>query len=155
MSRKERNKANEPIEMGGMELTPGSRIGSYVFLRAIGSGGMAQVLLAKDPAGELVALKVLRRSRFKTGLVRFRREFRALSRINHPNVIRVEAYGDLHGHPYIAMEFVDGPDLHTLIRSFRRLDEPRSPLAALRGDPRSTCAARSRPSTAAASCIAT
>ena len=113
------NPNDEPLEMGGLILKPGSRIGSYVFMREIGSGGMARVLLAKDPAGALVALKVLRKSRFKTGLVRFRREFRALSRINHPNVIRVEAYGDLHGHPYIAMEFVDGPDLHSLIRSFR------------------------------------
>jgi predicted ATPase len=112
----------EPLEMGGLILKPGSRIGSYVFMREVGSGGMARVLLAKDPAGDLVALKVLRKSRFKTGLVRFRREFRALSRIQHPNVIKVEAYGDLHGHPFIAMEFVDGPDLHSLIRSFRSWD---------------------------------
>jgi len=110
---------DEPLEMGGLILKPGARIGSYVFMREIGSGGMARVLLAKDPDGGLVALKVLRKSRFKTGLVRFRREFRALSRINHPNVIRVESYGDMHGHPYIAMEFVDGPDLHSLIRNFR------------------------------------
>ncbi|MEN0065762.1 MAG: protein kinase [Myxococcota bacterium] len=115
----------EPIEMGGMLLESGSRIGSYVFLRAIGSGGMARVLLAKDPAGQLVALKVLRKSRFKTGLARFRREFRALSRIHHPNVIRVEAYGDLHGHPFIAMEYVDGPDLHSKIREFRTWDPER------------------------------
>ncbi len=121
-TRPKKRKDDEPIEMGGVVLHPGSRIGNYVFLREIGSGGMARVLLAKDPAGELVALKVLRKSRFKTGLVRFRREFRALSRLNHPNVIRVEAYGDLFGHPYIAMEYVDGPDLHSLIRSFRGWD---------------------------------
>src|SRR5690606_32452645 len=108
-----------PLEMGGVIIHPGSRIGSYVFLREIGSGGMARVLLAKDPEGELVALKVLRKNRFKTGLVRFRREFRALFRISHPNVIRVDAYGDLFGHPYIAMEHVEGPDLHAAIRSFR------------------------------------
>ncbi|MFT7518909.1 MAG: tetratricopeptide (TPR) repeat protein [Kiritimatiellia bacterium] len=112
----------EPIEMGGVIVHPGSRIGNYIFLREVGSGGMARVLLAKDPGGQLVALKVLRKSRFKTGLHRFRREFRALSRVNHPNVIRVEAYGDLFGHPYIAMEFVDGPDLHSLIRQFRSWD---------------------------------
>jgi tetratricopeptide (TPR) repeat protein len=110
---------DEPLEMGGLILKPGARIGGYVFMREIGSGGMARVLLAKDPAGALVALKVLRKSRFKTGLTRFRREFRALARIHHPNVIHVETYGDLHGHPFIAMEYVDGPDLHSLIRSFR------------------------------------
>jgi len=119
MSIRKQRKSDEPLEMGGVLLHAGSRIGNYVFLREIGSGGMARVLLAKDPAGNLVALKVLRKSRFKTGLVRFRREFRALSRINHPNVIRVEAYGDLYGHPYIAMEYVDGPDLHSTIRGFR------------------------------------
>ncbi|MFK7929060.1 MAG: protein kinase [Myxococcota bacterium] len=116
-------KRDEPVEMGGVIVHPGSRIGNYVFLREVGAGGMARVLLAKDPSGQLVALKVLRKSRFKTGLHRFRREFRALSRVNHPNVIRVEAYGDLFGHPYIAMEFVDGPDLHALIRQFRNWDE--------------------------------
>ena len=120
--KKRRVKKNEPIEMGGVIIHPGSRIGNYIFLREIGSGGMARVLLAKDPTGELVALKVLRKSRFKTGLARFRREFRALSRINHPNVVRVEAYGDLFGHPYIAMEFVEGPDLHSQIRQFRNWD---------------------------------
>ena len=108
--------------MGGLVLKPGAVIDGYVFMREVGSGGMARVLLAKAPSGELVALKVLRKSRFRTGLVRFRREFRALSRINHPNVIRVDAYGDVHGHPYIAMEYVDGPDLHSLIRSFRAWD---------------------------------
>jgi tetratricopeptide (TPR) repeat protein len=120
-----KKKPEEPLEMGGVVVHPGSRIGSYVFLREIGSGGMARVLLAKDPAGQLVALKVLRHNRFKTGLSRFRREFRALSRINHDNVIRVQAYGDLHGHPYIAMEYVDGPDLHTLTRGFRAWEPER------------------------------
>lgn len=67
----------EPVEMGGVLIHPGSRIGSYVFIREVGSGGMAKVLLARDPGGDLVALKVLRRNRFKTGLHRFRREFRA------------------------------------------------------------------------------
>jgi tetratricopeptide (TPR) repeat protein len=110
---------SEPLVFGGKTLRHGERIGSYVFEREIGSGGMARVLLARDPAGEPVALKVLRASRIDTGLLRFRREFHALSRISHPNIIRVDAYGDLHGHPYIAMEYVDGPDLHTVIRSFR------------------------------------
>ncbi|MEM6930026.1 MAG: protein kinase, partial [Myxococcota bacterium] len=66
-----------------------------------------------------------RKSRFRTGLARFRREFAALSRIHHPNVIRVEAYGDLHGHPFIAMEYVDGLDLHSQIREFRTWDPER------------------------------
>ncbi len=115
----------EPLVFGGRELRPGERIGAYVFERELGSGGMARVLLAKTPEGRRIALKVLRANRLETGLGRFRREFHALSRIDHPNVVHVEAYGDLHGHPYIAMEFVDGPDLHRVVRDFKNIDDVR------------------------------
>ena len=109
------------LEMAGLTIQAGDRIGSYVYVHPIGEGGMAHVVLARDPNGREVALKILKASRFKTGLPRFRREFRALSRIQHPNVIRVEAYGDVYNHPFIAMEYVDGPDLHQTIRSFVNL----------------------------------
>lgn len=111
--------------LGGKTLRRGERIGPYVYEREVGSGGMAHVLLARAPDGQRVALKVLKASRFQTGLARFRREFHALSRLNHPNIIRVDAYGDLNGHPYIAMEFVDGPDLHMVIRDFRHWQDER------------------------------
>ena len=106
------------LEMGGVVIEPGQRIGPYVYERVIGKGGMANVVLGRGPDGREVALKILKASRFKTGLTRFRREFRALSRIHHPNVIRVEAYGDIFNHPYIAMEYVEGRDLHQTIRAF-------------------------------------
>ncbi|MEE2750860.1 MAG: protein kinase [Myxococcota bacterium] len=109
------------LQMAGITIQPGDRIGSYVYVRQIGEGGMAHVILARDPNGREIALKILKASRFKTGLPRFRREFRALSRIQHPNVIRVEAYGDVYNHPFIAMEYVDGPDLHQTIRGFAKL----------------------------------
>jgi len=106
--------------MGGITLNPGDCIGPYRYERPIGRGGMSHVLLSRDPGGVAVALKVLKANRFRTGLARFRREFRALARLKHPNVIRVEAYGDIHGHPYIAMEFVQGQDLYQEIRGFSR-----------------------------------
>jgi len=109
------------LEMGGLVIEPGHRIGPYVYERIVGKGGMAVVVLGRSPDGREVALKILKASRFKTGLTRFRREFRALSRIHHPNVIRVEAYGDIFNHPYIAMEYVEGRDLHQTIRSFSAL----------------------------------
>ena len=95
---------SEPIQIGGIELRAGTRIGAYIYVREIGSGGMARVILAKNPSGQRVALKILRKSRIQHGLKRFHREFRALSRIRHPNVVGVEAYGDLFGHPFIAMK---------------------------------------------------
>lgn len=108
------------IEMGGLVLQPGDFVDMYRYERPIGRGGMAYVLLARDPSGQPVALKVLKASRVRTGLARFRREFRALSRLNHPNIIRVESWGDLHGHPYLAMEYVEGADLHSAIRRMMR-----------------------------------
>ena len=118
-------KVDGPLTMGGVALSPGARIGNYIFIREIGSGGMARVLLVKDPSGELSALKILRRNRFKSGIGRFSREFKALSRIHHENVISVLAFGDLFGHPYFAMEYVDGTDLHTQIRQFRTWSDTR------------------------------
>ena len=112
-----------PLEVGGLVIQPGDRIGQYVYRKVIGRGGMAQVVLATDPDGQPIALKILRTGRVGTGLQRFRREFRALAKLRHPNVIRVDAYGDIHGHPYIAMEYVDGKDLHALIHLIQQLPE--------------------------------
>ncbi len=112
-----------PLEVGGLVIQPGDRIGQYVYRRVVGRGGMAHVVLASDPDGQGVALKILKTGRVGTGLQRFRREFRALARLRHPNVIRVDAYGDIHGHPYIAMEYIEGSDLHTLIHQLRKLPE--------------------------------
>jgi tetratricopeptide (TPR) repeat protein len=112
-----------PLEVGGLLIQPGDRIGQYVYRRVIGRGGMAHVALASDPDGQPIALKILKTGRVGTGLQRFRREFRALARLRHPNVIRVDAYGDIHGHPYIAMEYVDGKDLHGLIHQLQKAPE--------------------------------
>jgi tetratricopeptide (TPR) repeat protein len=109
------------LEVGGRAIAPGDRLGPYIYRRIVGRGAMAHVLLATDPDGRQVALKVLKSGRVDAGLARFKREFRALARIRHPNVIRVDAYGDLWGHPYIAMEYVEGHDLHTAILGFRDL----------------------------------
>ncbi|MCB9779663.1 MAG: protein kinase [Alphaproteobacteria bacterium] len=106
--------------MGGRVLRPGDFIDMYRYERPIGKGGMAVVLLARDPGDRPVAIKVLKASRMRTGLARFRREFRALARLDHPNIIGVESWGDVWGHPYLAMEYVDGIDLHTHIRRMVR-----------------------------------
>ena len=111
--------AGEPVELGGRQVRPGETIGSYRFQRLLGKGGMALVLLTADPDGQPVALKVLQGGKASTGLHRFRREFRALARLSHPNVIRVEGYGDYEGHPFIAMEYADGPDLYQSLRRYR------------------------------------
>ena len=109
------------VELGDVQLRPGTRIGPYIYRHPVAEGGMAHVLLAGDPGDRSVALKLLKSGRAGSGLARFRREFRALARLDHPNIVRVESYGDFYGHPYIAMEYVEGRDLHKEIRSYRSL----------------------------------
>ena len=55
-------KSGASIEMGGVVLNPGECIGSYRYEKPIGKGGMADVLLAYDPNGQPMALKVLKGS---------------------------------------------------------------------------------------------
>jgi len=109
------------VTVAGRRLSPGDAIGAYTFRSLVGSGGMAHVLLATDPEGRQVAIKVLKSTREETVLQRFRREFRALEKLQHPNVIRVYTHGRLFGHPYIAMEYVEGSDLHQEIRGYSTL----------------------------------
>lgn len=108
--------SDRALDLGTMTLVPGTRVGSYVYERPVAAGGMAHVLLARDPGGQQVALKMLKANRVESGRQRFVREFRALRRLRHDNVIRVDAAGDFHGHPYIVMEYVEGRDLHAVIR---------------------------------------
>lgn len=96
----------------------------------LGSGGMATVYLATNPAGDRVALKVMDPASVlpeETG--RFEREFRALAGLHHPNVVRVFGTGQTSGpdtdeQSWIAMEYVDGSDLETLIERWRRHPPP-------------------------------
>lgn len=110
-----------PLELGDLRLSPGDPVGRYRFVAPVAAGGMAHVVRVVAPDGQEVALKVLKASRRGVGLARFRREFRALSRLRHEHIIRVDDYGDIEGHPYFAMEYVEGPNLHQEIRSWRSL----------------------------------
>lgn len=103
---------------GSLALGPGVELGRFVVQREIGRGGMSVVYLATDP--ELrrpVALKVLR-----PGLAleashvdRFRREGRAVAQLSHPGVVQVYEVGTTSGVHWIAMEYVAGPSLATVI----------------------------------------
>jgi len=113
------------------ELGLGTLIdGRYRVLSRIGSGGMADVLLAEDQQlGRKVALKLLhRRFAENPGFVeRFRREARAAAGLQHPNVVAVYDRGDYDGTYYIAMEYVPGRSLKQLIRD----EAPLEPLRAI------------------------
>lgn len=98
--------------------------GEYSVLRSIGSGGMAQVYLARSmKTAALVAIKVLHAEQVgkARGMSRFRREGRLLCKLRHPNLVRGYEVGEHDGRPYIIMEYVDGPSIGDLVTKRGRL----------------------------------
>src|SRR6185295_4859998 len=84
-----------------MALAPGTRLGPYEILSALGAGGMGEVWKARDTRlDRLVAIKVSQ-SRFSE---RFEREARAIAAVNHPHVCSLYDVGP----DYLVMEYVEG-----------------------------------------------
>jgi eukaryotic-like serine/threonine-protein kinase len=93
--------------------------GKFAVQQRLGAGAMGVVYLARQLAlDKVVAIKVLHRQLAVDGAFteRFRREARAASRLDHPNSIRVFDFGqEPDGLLYLAMEYVDGPDLFSVL----------------------------------------
>ena len=104
-----------------MEL---SSIGRYQLLRVIGKGGMGLVYLARDPILQrLVAIKVLspHLSSDETVIARFINEARIAASLQHPNIVTVYEAGQDGNFVFMAMEYVEGQDLASLIRQKGKL----------------------------------
>jgi eukaryotic-like serine/threonine-protein kinase len=98
-------------------------IGNYDLLEKIAEGGMGAIWKGRHrQTGQVVALKVMppHIAANPVLLKRFEQEFRAASRLDHPNIVRALDYGDTGTTPYLVMEYVEGESLgHKLERDGR------------------------------------
>ncbi len=105
----------------------------YLLENRIGSGGMATIYRARDLwMDRAVAVKVLRDvySTDPKFVTRFQREAKAVSALQHPNVVQVFDYGQTDGNYYIVMELVEGTDLRHYLRFRGVLDTNRAVIIA-------------------------
>ncbi len=96
----------------------------YRIIGLLGRGGMGEVYRADDlKLGQPVALKFLPKhlSADPALLERFHAEVRNARQVSHPHVCRVYDIGEVDGHHFLSMEYVDGEDLATLLRRIGRL----------------------------------
>ncbi len=102
------------------DVTMPERIGEFAIRERIGAGGMGVVFRAyQESLGRDVALKVLRPELALFGIARqrFDREAAVVAKLEHPNIVPVFEVGQADGVAYLAMAYVDGCSLATLMKS--------------------------------------
>ncbi len=110
-----------------MALIPGTRLGNYEIVAAVGAGGMGEVYRSRDPRlNRDVAIKVLspQLANDPAAVGRFEREAMSVARLSHPNILSIFEFVQQNGTAFVVTEFVEGETLRA------RLDG--GPLAARR-----------------------
>ena len=100
-----------------MSLQPKAKLGRYVIGELLGAGGMGSVYRAFDPSTKRhVAIKTIRPDRLTPGSrARFIRESQVVSRIEHPNVVRIYDVGTHEGNPFMVMQLLKGEPLESFL----------------------------------------
>lgn len=96
----------------------GKTLGQYQIIRPIGSGGMATIYRAYQPAlDRVVAVKVLPETLINQPgfLERFQIEAQAVAKLDHPNIVPIYDYGQVGGAPYIVMKYVQAGTLKDMM----------------------------------------
>ncbi len=106
------------------------KLGKYVLLRKLASGGMAEIFLAKQ-LGEkgfernvVVKLMLEDLSRDPEFVAMFQDEAVLAAKLLHPNIVQIHDLGFAEGRYYIAMEYLAGEDLHAIARKARERQQP-------------------------------
>jgi eukaryotic-like serine/threonine-protein kinase len=102
-----------------MPLAPGTKLGPYEILDALGAGGMGEVYRARDARlGREVAVKILPDSfsRDADRLRRFEQEACAIAALNHPNILAIHDMGNTESSHHIVTELLEGENLRARLR---------------------------------------
>jgi serine/threonine-protein kinase len=98
------------------------RLGKYELVRKLAMGGMAEVFLAKaaGPMGfekTLVLKRILPDLAQESSFIQmFLSEAKLVARLTHPNIVQIFDFGESEGTYFVAMEYIDGPSLRTLVK---------------------------------------
>jgi eukaryotic-like serine/threonine-protein kinase len=106
------------------------QLGKYQLIRKLATGGMAEVFLAKaaGPMGfekMLVVKRILPHlSEDPTFVEMFLAEAKLAAQLNHPNIVQIFDFGETDGEYFLAMEYIDGPNLRVLVKRARAAKAP-------------------------------
>jgi serine/threonine protein kinase len=107
---------------GSKTLAAGQRLGPYLILQHLGTGGMGEVYLATDARlDRRVALKVLSRevAHDRRRMQRFQQEARLASSLNQPNILTIFEFGEINSLNLLATEYIEGETLRHYLRSHK------------------------------------
>ncbi len=106
-----------------MTLSPGTRVGPYDVVAALGAGGMGEVYRARDARlGRDVAVKALPEAfaRDPERVARFQREAQVLAALNHPRIAQIYGLEEIDRDRFLILELIEGQSLADVIRAHDR-----------------------------------